>query len=314
MNLKKATVRFLGLILFLLLLGIAYILLTINRNPVIVEEDSSNAETSYVIPNTIVSIADESDKFKVEMQKNIQLKLDDKTQVSTQITFSGDETIKNKVITFHSSEAKQNAVTNFESKAQFNKQSQNGITYFQSKKDPQTIYFFPDEHTLVVTEDLYLIERNNKEEVKSNTANLANNKDGLSFYFSKNDPHIEHFLSNLPDQLVNKFESVSGKLNHNEKNTSFIEIKMDNALYARTLELALPTVIAQIREKVVKVNGQFVINGTNVTLAPDELDLLQNSQQYLKYRSSKRSVYLLIDDHKQSAKLLDILINVIIGD
>ncbi|MEZ5024382.1 MAG: hypothetical protein R2728_14165 [Chitinophagales bacterium] len=314
MNLKKATVRFLGLILFLLLLGIAYILLTINRNPVIVEEDSSNAEISYVIPNTIVSIADESDKFKVEMQKNIQLKLDDKTQVSTQITFSGDETIKNKVITFHSSEAKQNAVTNFESKAQFNKQSQNGITYFQSKKDPQTIYFFPDEHTLVVTEDLYLIERNNKEEVKSNTANLANNKDGLSFYFSKNDPHIEHFLSNLPDQLVNKFESVSGKLNHNEKNTSFIEIKMDNALYARTLELALPTVIAQIREKVVKVNGQFVINGTNVTLAPDELDLLQNSQQYLKYRSSKRSVYLLIDDHKQSAKLLDILINVIIGD
>lgn len=313
MNLKKATFRFLGLILFFLLLGVAYILLTINRKPVIVEEDSGNLETSYVIPNTIVSIADESYIFKTEIQENIQFKLDDKTQVSTQITFSGDKTIKNKVITFNSPEIKQDAVTNFESKAQFNKQSQNGITYYQSKKDSNTIYFFPDEYTLVATQDLSLIEKRKEEDIKSKTPNLASN-DGLSFYFSKDDPHIEHFLSNLPDQLVNKFESISGRLNHNEKNASFIEIKMDNAIYARTLEMALPTIITQIKEKVVKVNGQFVVNGANVTLSPDELDLLQNSQQYLKYRSSKRSVYLLIDDQKQSTRLLDILINVIIGD
>ncbi|MEZ5003201.1 MAG: hypothetical protein R2730_09240 [Chitinophagales bacterium] len=311
MNVKKVSVRLFAGVLLLFLLVLVYLFLTINRQPVIQEVEHSG-ENHYQLPNTIVSVEDESDKLQKQIEKEIEFTLNDVSRVDLQISALDNKTIKNKVVTFSSIDAQQLAQVQMDNNNQLNKISKNGITYYQVKKHPETFYIFPEENTLVVTEDATMIAAISEKRDENNIVEAQSNS-VLTFNFSKDDPSIEHFIHNLPDQLVNRLEGINGQLDYNEKSTSFVEIKMENALFARTLAVVLPGVIQQLKAKILKVNGQFVVNGTNVTLTPQELESLAKSNHYTTIKSSKKSVYLILDGQEEKELLMEVLINVIIG-
>lgn len=311
MNVKKVSVRLFAGVLLLFLLVLVYLFFTINRQPVIQEVEQSG-ENLYQLPNTIVSVEDKSDKLQKGIEKEIDFTLNDVSRVDLQISVVANKTIKNKVVTFSSTDAQQLAQVQMDNNSHLNKISKKGITYYQVKKYPETLYLFPKENTLVVTEDTTMIAAINEKREENKIVETPTNS-ALTFNFSKDDPSIEHFIHNLPDQLVNRVEGINGQLDYNEKSTSFVEIKMENALFARTLAMVLPGVIQQLKAKILKVNGQFVVNGINVTLTPQELDSLAKGNPYTAIKSSKKSVYLILDGQEEKELLMEILINVIIG-
>lgn len=310
MNLKKISFRFFGVIVLLLLLGIGYILLTINRKPIIEVQETNKYQNTYVIPDAIATIKNDKTESIQEIEQKLKINLKDANNVSTQITMAADNiTHQNKVIAFNSKSAKDDIEKQFESQTDLVKKVRDDVVYYQSQKLSE-IYFFPDGKTLVITEDIQKVKP--KKENEKKTQNLSNNN-GIAFTLNKNDPSLEHFTNNLPEFLVDRFEGISGSLSE-EDQASYFEIKMESAFYARALEMALPKVLNQLKSKIIKVDGKFVVSGENVTLDKSEMEMIRDINEKVNIKSGGKSVYVILNKKEEATYLLKTLENLLLAN
>ncbi len=312
MNAKKVGLRFIGLILLLIIFGVSYILLTVNRELPIKTNSVTIGNRDFVIQNTVATISNNVDEEVINIEKESQISLNNISKVSTQITLNDDNTsLQNKVITFNSLGGNKEAVDQIEAQPDIEKNFKDGLTYYRSKESPSTFYFFPDDQTLVITEDINIIKP--KSELSSDENESVLNSNGIAFSLNKDDAEMEHFTNNLPEVLVDRFQGINGKISDDE-NASYLEIKMESAFYARALEMALPKVLNQLKSKIIKVDGKFVVSGQNVTLSQFEMEMIRDINEKIDIKSGGKSVFLFLNEKEDANYMLRVIRNVILNE
>lgn len=309
MKIGKLLFNSVGIVILLIVGVIIYLLLTINKKPIEGIETADATTSYYVVPDAIVNVPQEKETVSL---RDVAIPASAIEQTAEQLTLDAktSTTKSNKVVTFNSASAKQQAEQKIAASNNYKRiTSEDGQEFYQQKTGKRQTVFFPDDQTMVISEDRNIA---NKSTANAPQKSDLQNKEGMAFSFDKTDEQVQSVLKEVPSNLSNRFESVSGLLSESEK-PSYIKITMENAIVARSLEVALPKAINRIQKQMNDLDGQLVLQGNVISLNAEELATFNEIVDDMKIKASKKDVYLIVEEQAHNDFLNEMIRNVMIN-